>query len=290
MRTRSRMDNFAVFILTHGRPNNVKTHKTLRKQGYNGKIVLILDDQDKSSEEYKRNYPDCEFYIFNKKEAIEQTDSADNTGNPKAVVYARNMCHRIASELGLEFFLELDDDYSTFMFTSDKNDNWTRPEIKNINQVFSIFIEFLKSTPIDTVCFAQGGDFIGGKESDHGSNIKLSRKAMNAFFCKTDRVFQFYGLINEDVNMYVLNGSRGRLCFTSSMVQVNQVMTQQNSGGLTTIYLELGTYVKSFYSVMFHPSSVTIKEMGSSHKRLHHSIKADLTYPKIISQKHKRAS
>ena len=111
---------------------------------------------------------------------------------------------------------------------------------------------------------------------------------MNSFFCKTDRPFKFYGLINEDVNMYVLNGSRGELYFTSTLVGLNQAQTQANSGGLTTIYLELGTYVKSFYSVLYHPSSVKVAEMQTTHKRLHHKVSKDLTYPKIIEERWKK--
>ena len=34
------------------------------------------------------------------------------------------------------------------------------------------------------------------------------------------------------------------------MTSLLQKETQSNSGGLTDIYLELGTYVKSFYSVI----------------------------------------
>ena len=33
-------NNFAVFILTHGRPDNVKTLQTLKKCGYTGAIYL----------------------------------------------------------------------------------------------------------------------------------------------------------------------------------------------------------------------------------------------------------
>ena len=38
-------NNFAVFILTNGRANNVITYKVLRKQGYTGKIYLMVDDE-----------------------------------------------------------------------------------------------------------------------------------------------------------------------------------------------------------------------------------------------------
>jgi hypothetical protein len=176
----------------------------------------------------------------------------------------------------------LDDDYYDMMTTSSHANSFKRKEARDLNRIFAAYINFLKSTPADTIAFAQGGDFIGGAESKYARSVMLTRKAMNSFFCLTARPFQFYGLINEDVNMYVLNGSRGRLCFTSTLMQLDQRDTQQNAGGLTTIYLEMGTYAKSFYSVIYHPSSVTVKEMGRHRKRIHHSIDADHTYPKIL--------
>ena len=46
--------NFCAFILSHGRANNVKTYETLRRQGYTGDIYIVVDDEDKSIEEYRR--------------------------------------------------------------------------------------------------------------------------------------------------------------------------------------------------------------------------------------------
>ena len=48
--------NFAVFILTHGRPNNVKTYKTLKRFGYTGKIYIIIDNEDTSADDYYKNF------------------------------------------------------------------------------------------------------------------------------------------------------------------------------------------------------------------------------------------
>ena len=50
------MNSFAVFILTHGRANNVITYATLRKQGYTGQIYLMVDDEDKQIDDYKKLY------------------------------------------------------------------------------------------------------------------------------------------------------------------------------------------------------------------------------------------
>lgn len=45
-------ENFAVFILSHGRADNIKTIKTLKKQGYTGKIYIIIDDEDEQESLY----------------------------------------------------------------------------------------------------------------------------------------------------------------------------------------------------------------------------------------------
>lgn len=38
--------DFAVFILTHGRADNVATMGALKKGGYTGKWYMIIDDED----------------------------------------------------------------------------------------------------------------------------------------------------------------------------------------------------------------------------------------------------
>ena len=110
---------------------------------------------------------------------------------------------------------------------------------------------------------------------------------MNAFVCDVERPFSFDGRINEDVNAYVSHGARGKLFFTAMQIQVNQTMTQANSGGMTELYLDVGTYVKSFYSVMYAPSCVKVGELGdprSPHYRIHHSINWRVAVPKIMRE------
>ena len=44
--------DFAVFILTHGRPDNVMPYKTLQKCNYTGKVYFMIDNEDQSADEY----------------------------------------------------------------------------------------------------------------------------------------------------------------------------------------------------------------------------------------------
>lgn len=279
-------DNFAVFILTHGRADNVKTFNTLKKQGYTGKIYIVIDDEDEQEELYRKNYGDM-VYKFCKQKYIDITDTMCGSEFRKVVVYARNACWDIAEELGLSHFCVLDDDYSLFDSRYILDGKLPSYKHKNLDLVFEYFLDFLDVSNALTVCMAQAGDFIGGAKS--GTFKKgLLRKAMNVWFFRTDRRFKFMGRINEDTNAYVTYGQQGKLMFTVTGASVVQAMTQKQKGGLTDVYLNDGTYVKSFFSVMAAPSCVKVAQMGSANMRMHHNVSWDRCVPMILNECYKK--
>lgn len=278
-------NDFVIFILTHGRPDNVITVKTLKKNGYTGDIVLVIDDEDKTKEKYLLNFKNVE--IFSKKEIAKTFDIADNFNDDRVVVFARNAIFNIAEKLGYKYFIVLDDDYTQFDFRIYSNENQNPKCVYNLDSVILCLLDFYKNTNITTLSMAQGGDFIGGKYNKMATNPTLFRKCMNSFFCSTDRPFKFIGRINEDVNTYVHEQSIGKIMATIPFVSLTQKTTQKQKGGLTEFYLNGGTYVKSFYTVLFAPSCTKIKLMGDKHYRLHHSINWNNAVPKIISESNK---
>ena len=59
-------DSFAIFILTHGRPDKVLTLTLLEKCNYTGKWYLVIDNEDKTADRYyelygkeQRGQPEC---------------------------------------------------------------------------------------------------------------------------------------------------------------------------------------------------------------------------------------
>lgn len=280
-------EKFAVFILTHGRPDNVKTYLTLLKQGYTGLIYLIVDNEDKTLREYQKRYG-SKVIVFDKAEAAQYVDTCDNFKARSSVVFARNMCFKIAEGLGVKYFLELDDDYNHFQYRIGPDLTTGYYHAYNLDRLFSLVLEFYKSIPALTIAFAQGGDLLGGENGGELKRLYLKRKAMNTFFCSTDRPFQFTGRTNEDTTMNVLLGNRGHLIFTIFNANIVQTQTQQQAGGMTDIYAEQGTYIKSFYTVMNAPSCVKVAEMVADNKRIHHLINWKAAVPVIISEKHRK--
>ena len=278
---------YVVFILSYGRADKVYTYKTLKKQGYTGEIYLICSDDDKNLNDYKNTFENV--YVFSKDDYVNTFDIADNFDDKRVVVYARNAVFDIAKELGYKYFIVLDDDYKTFRYTVDNNYNYLTKQrlCKDLDFQFNALLKYYKSIKAKTLCIAQDGDFIGGA----GCSVfqkKLSRKAMNFFVCSTDRRFNFVGRINEDVNTYVHFGSKGDLFLTICELRLNQLQTQQNTGGLTEFYLDGGTYVKSFYTLIFNPSSVRVSLVGTIHPRLHHRINWNNTVPRIMDETFKK--
>lgn len=278
--------DFCVFILTHGRPDNVKTYKSLNRSGYTGKVFLVVDDEDDTYEKYLANFPD-QVIQFGKLEIAKKFDTGDNFDERRTIIYARNACFEIAEKLGFKYFIELDDDYDTFAYKFGTDNIYHQRNILNLDKVFEALLTYYKGINALTIAMAQNGDFIGGGEGELGKAITTKRKAMNTFICSTDRPFKFVGRINEDVNTYTNLGSRGFLLLTIGYVSISQTATQKNKGGMTDVYLDSGTFLKSFYSVMYSPSSVKISIMGAKHERIHHKISWNNTTPKIIDEKYK---
>jgi len=279
-------NSFVALILTHGRPDKVITYSALRKHGYTGPIIIVVDDEDATLEEYKKKFPDV--YVFDKKAVAAQIDEGDNFQDRRAIIYARNVAFQIARERGYRYFIELDDDYQEFSYTYTREGELKQRGIRTLDKVFDTLIDFKNNVGALTVAMAQRGDFMGGKENNLVQGEILKRKAMNSFICDTEQPFRFFGKINEDVNTYVVLGSRGLLFLQVPHVALNQVSTQQSSGGMTDIYLDSGTYVKSFYTVMYAPACTCIRMMGTKHRRLHHSINWNAAVPKIISEQFKK--
>lgn len=277
--------DFCVFILTHGRADRVFTYDTLKKTGYTGRVVFVVDNEDKNIDDYKARFGE-QVYVFDKLKMSKQMDEGDNFNDRRAIIYARNACFEIAKKLGIKYFIQFDDDYTDFRHMKDERDNYIDRKILNLDAVLDAMLDYYKAIPALSIAMAQGGDFIGGKNG--GGTKKPKRKCMNSFICSTDRPFKFFGRVNEDVNTYTNLGSRGGLFMTITSLKLQQKQTQSNKGGMTDLYLDSGTYVKSFYTIIYQPSSVKISVMNSKSPRIHHMVSWRNTVPCILSAEHKK--
>jgi len=281
-------DDFCILIPSFNRAGNIPTLKTLERFGYNGDWVIVIDNEE-DIEPYYNEYGEDKVYYFDKEEVIDKIDRIDNFDDRNANMYFRNISFEIAEELGYTYFAMFDDDYQSFQWRFDENFDYCYNPLEDLDSYIEGAIKYLEESGVHTVCMAQGGDFIGGSEASFSQKVKTKRKAMNTFICKVDRPIEFKGTINEDVNAYVREGQLGKVLLTVNFASVDQEGTQQKEGGLTGIYLERGTYVKSFYTVIISPSAVSLGLLrGQTASRIHHKINWRYAVPKILPEKYKK--
>lgn len=285
-------DDFCAFILTHGRADRLFTLRALKTHGYTGKVFIVIDDEDKTAPEYFARYGD-QVLQFSKREIAERFDEGDNFRDRRAIFYARNACFDLAKVVGCRYFVQLDDDYSGFYYRFDGDGQFGNWKLEPLDWLFSALCDYLAATPFLSIAISQGGDHIGGARE---KKIRARRKAMNTFVCDVERPFSFVGRLNEDVNVYTGEQRRGLPFLTVMAAQVNQKTTQSNAGGMTDIYLDGGTYLKTFYSVMYAPSCVKVGTLGDPRvndgkgwKRIHHRINWDAAAPMILPEEYKRS-
>jgi len=285
-----RDSNFCVFIISYGRADDVRTINTLldKKGNFSQDYYIICSDDDKSLQNYKDKYGE-RVLVFNKDSVAPYIDTGDNFNKRNVVIFARNMCFSFAKKLGYRYFVQLDDDYHKFMnrYFYD-NKLLVHSNVEDFDNMFKVHLDFLKNTPCTIVAMAQGGDFIGGTGNNNA--IKgYKRKVMNSFFCDLERPFYFYGTFNEDATYYAHASRTGVLVFTLFGWMLDQSSTQTLSGGLTDAYLESGTYLKSFYTVMYSPSNTKIGTLGHGDgKRIHHKINGKAAFPEILDEKYSK--
>jgi hypothetical protein len=290
---KKKAESFCVFIISHGRADNVITKRTLERSGYTGPLFIVIDNEDAQAERYKANFGDKNVVVFDKRHYASLVDSCDNFENRRTTTHARNACFDIAAGKGHGYFLVLDDDYTEFRYTFDRAGVFVKRNLRtSMDAVMRIFFHFLNSDDrIISICMIQEGDIFGGGEC---TNFKrqifpfIKRKAMNSFFCKTSRRFWFFSRLNEDVNTYLDHGSRGRIFMSMPGIVLSQKQTQGNAGGMSDAYIASGTYVKSFYTVMICPSFAKVT-ITPSMQRLHHKISWNNAVPKIMDECHKKS-
>lgn len=277
-------DDFCIFIISFDRPQNIPTIDSLERYGYTGEYKIVVDHES-DIEPYEREHGEDTVIYLDKDGALPELDRGDNFDRRDCNVYARQQMWDLADSLGYDYFMVLDDDYTNIQYRFNEDFEYHPEVMRDFDDYIDASIEFLENANLDTLCMAQGGDFIGGSEAGLADAVKTKRKAMNSFLCKTDRPFDFRGTINEDVNTYVRAAQYGKLLFTTNTASIEQETTQQEDGGLTGIYLDQGTYVKSFYTILYAPSCTSLMKLHDrADGRIHHQVAWNNAVPKIVPE------
>ena len=94
-------NDFAIFILTHGRAKTISTYRALRDGGYTGKVYIVIDNEDNQEDLYRQKFGDMVIQ-FDKRDYLAKTDLGDLDDDRRIGVFARNFIQDEAIENALK--------------------------------------------------------------------------------------------------------------------------------------------------------------------------------------------
>ena len=267
--------DFMTVIISHERVKTMKTLDSLKVAGFVGDYRIVIDSSDKQLSEYIEKYGErC--IVFDKAEIAEQTDLMHNWKNWRVSTLPRNFVLKWAKENGYRYVFVIDDDIKCFNYCyEDIGKKIKRQPIKNINNVISALLEFLKcSDKIMGVGFVADGLFFGGK---YGAFKRTyDRYVTQCLMLKTDVGLWYKGIMVED---FILSHNFfDKIALEYYRLSTISPATASNQDG--GIYYD-GDYEKSFYQVMFFPAGHKIIDCVERKYTEH-------IMPKVIREKHKK--
>ena len=70
---------------------------------YSGKWFIVIDNEDKTSDQYFEKYGTDKVIMFDKDQAYKKFDRAENFTDRKVIFAARNICFDLAKELNYKY-------------------------------------------------------------------------------------------------------------------------------------------------------------------------------------------
>lgn len=274
------MNECAIFILSNGRPDKVKTYDYL-KASFSGDVYILCDDQDETLPAYKDKFG-SKVIVFNKDEWIKKSDPMDNFNSKKSVLYARNAVFEIAAAMGYRYFVMSDDDIKDLQFRYEQDGKLLAKPVSNLDKAIGYIVQLMNDTAISYFSFGTDKNFIGGVQNRNFQK-KVIDKVYNFIICKSGQQHSYKGIMNEDEIHNVISLSTGVLLKSLTAIQiVMEPVGKGETGGNSETYKENGyySYTRNFYPIIACP----FLEVKPTSKGFIFGADRNLYTPKILAE------
>ena len=274
------MNECAIFILSNGRPDKVKTYDYL-KTSFSGDVYILCDDQDETLPDYKDKFG-SKVIVFNKDEWVKKSDPMDNFNSKKSVLYARNAVFEIADAMGYRYFAMADDDIKDLQFRYEQDGKLLAKPVSNLDKVIEYIVQLMNTTVISYFSFGTDKNFIGGVQNRNFQK-KVIDKVYNFIICKSGQQHSYKGIMNEDEIHNVISLSTGVLLKSLTAIQiVMEPVGKGETGGNSETYKENGyySYTRNFYPTIACP----FLELKPNSKGFIFGADRNLYTPKILAE------
>lgn len=251
--------DFAIFILTHGRPDRQLTYETLQREGYTGKVYLVVDDLDTTAPQYMCQYDNV--ILFDKMKYVDKTDCGLSEPKINFAVFARNAIEDIAKEMGYKFFGMFDDDVKKLRFRYEENNHLMSVEVMNLDKVIDAVLEYMEECCISTTSFSPVPAFIGGLNRFEQRTLDSGklRECFNVIF-RNSSFDVHWGLnMHEDRITSMISGLQGQIWQMLLFIQMDLgELFGKSDGGNSSVYRSMDKFQQVFFPTLVFPNSIYV--------------------------------
>lgn len=272
-----------IFIPSYHRPTQLKTVKYFVKLGYPvGLLHVFIDNEADDISEYEKEAKSVGFnlHIFDMEEARRRYDYVHRPSKARrSAGQARNMFYDFAENMGIDFYVVIDDDTNNYQVRPFGIYKRTA-QLHDFEHMFIEVEKMMRKFHIGLFGLSQTWELF-----EPGAQAKLVRhKIMNTTFTFRPYVYRGErGVQDDDTSQFVtaLNEGYFIASFYTGLVLL-QTQSATQSGGLTDLYAECKLLNKALIAPIQYPSAIHAERQTMNGNRLHHRIKYRYLAPKIL--------
>lgn len=280
-----RNKNFAIMICTHGRPDKQYTLEALRKAGYTGNVILIVDDEDDTVDKLCSNYEDynTSVCIFPKQCYIDNVDYGPKLFR-KVILYGKCACENLAKKLQLDTFVISDDDTKQFRYRFIEDGKLRAlPITKNFDEVADTFVDYLINADLTALSFGFTSSYLKGTSVFDPVTTCNNRVAYNFVFRNSKHKVDWRGSYGEDLITACTSSIVGNVWMNMPVIHNDMVVQGKSDGGMTELYKSQDSLELVQCETMYCPTSMKAQYYKT---RWYGAVQRENTFPKIISSRY----
>lgn len=282
-----RNKDFAIMICTHGRPDKQYTLEALRKSGYTGEIILVVDDEDDTVDSLSNKYEDehTGVYVFCKQDYIDHVDYGPKLFR-KVILYGKCACEQLAKGLNLKTFVISDDDTKQLRYRFIEDGKLKAlPVTKNFDKVADTFVDYLVNADLTALSFGFTSSYLKGTSVFDPVTTCNNRVAYNFVFRNSKHKVDWRGSYGEDLITACTSSIVGNVWMNMPVIHNDMVVQGKSDGGMTELYKSQDSLELVQCETMYCPTSMKAQYYKT---RWYGAVQRENTFPKIISSRYSK--
>ena len=273
-----------IYIISKGRPQ-CKTAETLQKIGYDGDWFIVCGNNDETLPEYIEKWGKEKVLVFDWYEEIKKTDVMDNFGfekMPSGASPVRNAVFDFSRARGERRHWQMDDDFFRFDLTNTEMSKNSRIDGHLLFYWLKRIARFADEAKLANIGISLRDESFPTDAKAFTSRVYAVHNMSN----DPNLTPRWKGRFNDDTIHAITVHRLGKLKeMNLKFISTDTPRSQQEAGGLTDMYKELGTVRKTAYIILMAPNAT---KLAIAHGRYHHKVDWSKLVVKTISEKWKR--